>query len=596
MMKPNLATWIVVLAGAGVVVGLGGATAQDGTSQAGEKDALTLIGGGASVYCIVTAPDAPEPERFAADELGRYLSQMSGVQLRIVTRDAPDAQGEKTVLLGEAVPAAARGALAGQGEDAFLIRTEGRRLMLAGASPRATLYAVYALLEDLGVGFPRPGQSHIEQQVEEPGPQEETIPKLSTVRIPPMNRIEKPAFSYRGLVHFPMVRDRTLREIDWMAKNRFNWAHLITNTEFKAEWDRNEVRKVLLPALRKRGIHVQGIGHSFFAYIPPEKYAAEHPEYFAMGPDGKRQVQAGRGGLCVSNPDVVKLMAANMDQFLRENPEIEIIDLWTNDSAAWCLCPECKKMQGVPPEFKGPYATTTRSYLRFVNQVAELLARKHPKIQVNALAYALNMLPDPETTPASNVIVGIAPWGRITYMGSDDYYVPLKEPSRVNSTLHPAILGWLRLSKNVYLYDYYGNRVEFFPIVDTLRKDYAYYGTVGLRQISAEIFYWPEFNMWAFGRLAWDPGIPLRRLVSDFCRIAYRPAAEPMVRFYMTLERWKWEWPRHRAELESLLAQAETKAAGDPTVVAKLQRLRKVLATEPTKTWDHPKPPPPLSD
>jgi len=54
------------------------------------------------------------------------------------------------------------------------------------------------------------------------------------------------------------------------------------------------------------------------------------------------------------------------------------------------------------------------------------------------------------------------------------------------------------------------------------------------------------------------------------------------------------EWPRHRAELESLLTQAEAKAAADPTVMAKVQRLRKLLATEPTKVWDHVKPPPPL--
>src|SRR4029079_2532028 len=99
----------------------------------------------------------------------------------------------------------------------------------------------------------------------------------------------------------------------------------------------------MLPERRKRGLQVEGIGHSFFAYIPPEKYAAEHPEYFAMGPDGKRLVEPGRGGCGVWNPEVARVMAANMDAFLRENPEIEIIDAWTNDSAAWCLCPECKR-------------------------------------------------------------------------------------------------------------------------------------------------------------------------------------------------------------------------------------------------------------
>ena len=73
------------------------------------------------------------------------------------------------------------------------------------------------------------------------------------------------------------------------------------------------------------------------------------------------------------------------------------------------------------------------------------MAEQHPKVRVNALAYALNMIPDPETKPAPNVIVGIAPWQRITYAASDDYYVPLTEPGPVNHVLRPAILGW-RLS------------------------------------------------------------------------------------------------------------------------------------------------------
>lgn len=555
-------------------------------SDASAPRPLPLVEDGTSAYGIVLADGAAEPEQFAARELSRYLFEMSGARLPVGSQP----RGDRSVLVGAALPAAVRRELDGQPEDAFLIRTDGRRLLLAGANPRATLYAVYAFLESLGIGFPRPGQSYLLAQVEPPGPQEETVPRRRTVLVPPTDRLEKPSFRYRALVLFPLVKDRALREIDWMAKNRFNWVHLITNTDL-AEWDRQRVREVLLPQLRKRGLHVQGIGHSFFAFLPPEKYAAAHPEYFAEV-NGKRQTQDGRGGLCVSNPEVAEVMAANMDRFLRANSEIEVIDLWTNDSNVWCECPRCRAMQGLPADSRGPYATTTRSYLRFVNRVAGLLAPKHPKVRVNALAYALNSRPDAETRPADNVLVGLAPWARIAYAGFDDYYVPITQPGPVNRLVHPALLGWLKQARDFYLYDYYANRFEFFPIVDTLRKDYAYYHRLGMDQVSSETFLWPEFNLWAYGRLAWDHTTSLPTLIGDFCPIAYRSAAGPMAEFHLSLERYKWEWPKHRPELERLLERAEAQAKGDPTVQAKLKRLHMVLASDPAKTWEHPAPPP----
>ncbi len=556
--------------------------------------ALTLIADGESPYRIAVATDANETERFAAEELSRYLAMISDVELPIVSAAETVAGDHQMILIGHAAPAAVLAELTDHAEDDFLIQISGERVILTGASPRATLYAVYAFLESLGVGFPRPGQSYLIHQVEEPGPQEETVPRLKVIELEDIHQLESPSFSYRAIVIFPMVKDRAMREIDWMAKNRLNWVHLITNTEL-SEWEKQEVADVLLPAIRKRGMELQCIGHSFFAYIPPEQYAETNPEYFAMGPDGKRQIQAGRGGLCVSNPDVVRVMAENMDRFLSENPEIKIIDLWTNDSSVWCHCPDCKKMQGLDPDAES-YDSTTRAYLKFVNQVAERLADKYPELRINALAYATNFMPAVDVAPAANVIVGLAPWQRTTYMSSDDYYVPLTQPSRVNDEIHDALLGWLDQTSNLYLYDYYGNRSEFFPIIDTLRKDYAYYQTIGLDKLSSECFLWPEFNMWAYGRLAWNHQIPLRQLVEDFCRIAYRGAQQPMSEFYLALEGYKWEWPQHQAELAALLEQAQTKAGDDPTVQAKLERLHVLLATTPNKSWEHPQPPPPLSE
>ena len=65
----------------------------------------------------------------------------------------------------------------------------------------------------------------------EPLEREETIPRRSVISVPPVDRMEIPSFSYRAMLPFPMIRDRSVREIDWVAKNRLNWVHLITNTD-----------------------------------------------------------------------------------------------------------------------------------------------------------------------------------------------------------------------------------------------------------------------------------------------------------------------------------------------------------------------------
>ena len=546
-----------------------------------EASTLTLAKDGKSNYRIVLVENASETEKFAAEELSRYLSEMSGVRLPIVNlSEAKDIK--EVIFVGKSTPDSIRKSLNLRVEDAYLVDVNNKAISLAGASDRASLYAVYDFLETLGIGFARPDQ--------------ETVPHKSTIELAFFRRMEEPSFSYRAIVLFPLNKDWALLEIDWMAKNRFNWAHLITNTEIE-EWQTQEVRKSLMPQLLKRGLHIQALGHSFGAFFPAE-YNKEHPEYFSLGPDGVRNTGS-RGALCLSNPEVVRVMSENIHKFLAANPEIEIIDLWTNDSASWCYCPGCKKMQGVDPNFSEPrYSYTTRSYLKFVNEVAAKLAVQHPTIRVNALAYHSNTFSDPQVKPAENVFVGFAPWGRACYLGSDDYYVPITEPGPVNDYVRPAMLGWLKLTKNFYIYDYYtasGSSGEIFPIIDTLRKDLAYYKTLGITSMSTETAgCWAAFNVWAAGRLFWNHNVPLKKMVNDFCRISFRDAAEPMTKFYMALESYKWQWREHRPQLAAFIDEAEKLAETDATVKLKLGELRLALASQPLATFKHKAPPPAL--
>src|SRR5262245_20272524 len=115
---------------------------------------FTIADKGRSRYSIVIAADAIPSERYAAEELQRYLERISGAKLPIVT------DGEKTaryeILLGDSAHLRKLRTTAVDfnklGSDGFTLRTVGNHLVIAGGKPRGTLYGVYALLEEkLGV-------------------------------------------------------------------------------------------------------------------------------------------------------------------------------------------------------------------------------------------------------------------------------------------------------------------------------------------------------------------------------------------------------------------------------------------------------------
>lgn len=89
--------------------------------------------GGQARYAIVTAPSAAEPERFAAEELRRYLGLIGGGRFG----DAPS--GAPVIHVGGRSPEV-DAALEGRREDSFVVLGAGTDLYLTGNTPRATLY------------------------------------------------------------------------------------------------------------------------------------------------------------------------------------------------------------------------------------------------------------------------------------------------------------------------------------------------------------------------------------------------------------------------------------------------------------------------
>ncbi|MFM8984964.1 MAG: DUF4838 domain-containing protein [Planctomycetia bacterium] len=490
-------------------------------------DAIRLAEDGRSDYSIAVGADPPAPVAFAAAELQKYLLQITGVRLPIV----PDAAGEAVVCVGAGgrLPEAfaeLRADLRSRGEDGYLMCSMGRRIVLVGNSPRATLYAVYHFLEKhLGCGWCVPG--------------DDTVPRRPSVRLPPFDdRVGPPAMAMRQIVIFPYggewLAKNNLPHTDWLAKNRFNWAHPAPNEPYS--WERNRSREAYVPEVEKRGLYLDVGGHTFNTWLPPDEHARTHPEYFAVLDQGGRAVESTeKAGLCLSHPDVAPRMAQNIIRWLDENPEVDVVDIWHNDSYTYCHCPKCTPGGATETESRAAY---TRTYIRFANQVAGLVAERHPRHLLNLLAYAhtINCPPDAERL-RDNVLVGLCLFPRPTQRTMR----PLEtSPQRLDGNLRRQIPAWRKQAKNFYVYEYYtfSPQEKVWSMVSMLADDIRYFQRLGIDGISSDQWgpHWYPLNMYAFGKLLWNPRLEPEEIIADFCARHYGRAGATMAAYWGLLE------------------------------------------------------------
>jgi hypothetical protein len=555
---------------------------------AGFAGQILFVTGSQSDYVIVRDAKAPAPEVFAAEELQKYLHLVSGAKLAIVDR----APGKRAIWVGRAATGAGR--LAGRPPDSYLIRIAGGQIHLVGDSPRATLFSVYHFLEKyLGCGWVFPGDDH--------------IPQSPDISVPEgVEDLESPAFSYRAISLFPYtdlqihlaskawvnalfpfpLMQVTKDRIDWAAKNRLNYVHPCPNEAGPELWEKVKSRQEIVPEIVKRGLGLHYGGHTYFAWLPPEKYLKDHPEYYAATTSAPAAVGSSAEGrkpesLNWANPEVARVMAENMAKFLDQNPEISIITVWMNDAPATCSTPECLVMEGPlrlslshPPGSHPLIVSFSNSAVKFANEVARHLKKSHPNVVINHLAYSELIDAPTNVVPDENVLVCFAPIQRAPFrIGSAaGYFRPLNDDQHAANRAHlTEIRKWMATTKNFYIWDYYSlwwimgsARPRWhFPILETIESDLRFYRDgLGLTRVSSEIADWHEENMYVYARLAWNPDLSWRQVLEDFCQRSYGPAAQIMLKHWQVLESAKENWLRHREEcnryLQDALREAET--------------------------------------
>ena len=497
----------------------------------------TLARDGRSPYSICVAREAPAAEQRAAAELQRFVEEMSGARLP-VTGDCDPARGP-LVLVGES-PALA-GVLpafrsAAMGAEEFVLKTVGRHLVIAGGRPRGTLYGVYEFLDRLGCRWFTTEVSR--------------IPKQPRLEIPALDVRAKPAFEYRE-PFFTEAFDR-----DWAARNRTNGnsTRLDESTGGKVEY---------FPFV-----------HSFYQLVPPEKYFKEHPEYFSLI-DGARRVE--RGQLCLTHPEVLKIAVAQVREWIRAHPSAKILSVSQNDWEGWCECDRCRQVE---EEEGGRHSGPV---LRFVNAVADEIAKSDPGKLIDTLAYWYTEDPPAKVRPRPNVRIRLCPIGVCEAH-------PYEQCPR-SAYFVRNLKSWSAITNQLYIWHYNTNFRHYtapFPDFDELAANIPLYGRNGVVGIFLEGGYAPgggaenaELRSYVMARLLWNPAVDVNREIDDFLAAVYGGAAPPLRQYFDRLHRevrlaprgagqhiWIFNLPdfpaAFLAEAKDLLAKALTAAGSGP--------------------------------
>jgi hypothetical protein len=487
----------------------------------------------------------------AAAELQGYISKVSGAKPPIV-----QSPRQPMICLGEnAVSRQAGLSAEGLPLEGFRIVTKAPNLYILGpdtedgqltphgGASTGTRNGACAFIERfLGVRWLVPGEHG------------DYIPKSTGVAIPDTDFSDAPFFLNRRLPYTQEQRPDVKR---WWARQRLGWSMYVTHS------------------------------HNWRPTIPASNFD-EHPDWFPER-GGVRVPPTGRYKLCTTNPGLVRAYADAAIAHFDRRPEAACYSLSPSDSAGYCECDRCSALYETDPHGD---LSVTPAILTFYNDVAKLVARKHPDKLLAGYVYSAYVFPPKTPIPLEpNVLLSWAP--------SFDYGYTLFRPE-LQRQWEDLLGQWTRVTENIFYYD--------LPV--HILTESGALNPPGLKILK---FIYPRlkaanfkgvyvYGVPAWGRsaglnyilakLAWDPAADVEALFDEFCEKAYGQAGPdinrlfrlldaeverhyieyPNARYVLTDEMMKDIYAKNLDQVERLYRAAEAKVQ-DPDAKARLKMI-----------------------
>lgn len=433
-------------------------------------------------------------ERWAAEELREHLSLATGTLWTIrAESQAPQA----TIHVGNTT---AVGTAPVAEPESWSRRVHKDRLLLYGAAPRGTLYAVYRFLQDeLGVRWWTPWDRE--------------VPPHPRIVVDDGFRKGRPAFAMRDIFD-------GLSDPRFAARSGLNghFAHL--PAALSPEWQFGS----------------PGYTHTFYKWFPPDPVFELHPEWYSER-GGERHPENGQ--LCLTDDGLrsalVRRLRTNIEAAALRAEEVgelppRIYSVTQNDWKGPCDCSRCRRSDEV-------HGGRSGTLVEFVNAVAGEIAIEHPEILLETLAYGYTAAPPPTATVAGNVIL------RHSTLKRRDFARSLDHPrNRIHLN---QLMDWSARAERLWVWDYavhYGQHGDM-PLgrLQRVQRDLRLYRELGVQGVYFQhddplADDLRDLSRWLLAQWMFDPGRSMKSMLREFTDGFYGAGAR-QVRRYLRLQR-----------------------------------------------------------
>ena len=314
--------------------------------------------------------------QFATEELNKYLEILgirADISLGLFEKFGVELQLEDPVF-----------------DDAIAISVKNQKGYVAGSNERSILIGVYRLLKEWGIYWVRPGKNGT------------YFPKESNVK--DIEVLEAADKRHRIMcIEGSCSLENVLDMIEWLPKVGFNgyyiqfsnpyvffdrWYNHESNPFQEPEGftpeDSEKYREIMVKEIKKRGLMLHAMGHGWncipfgipdngWYALKPEEIPESYKNICAMI-NGERIVWNDtplQGQLCYSDPYVRKTMVNSVVQYIKDNPEADVVYFWLGDYYNnTCECPECTKYH------------FSDYYMMMINDITDILVAEGLKTKI----------------------------------------------------------------------------------------------------------------------------------------------------------------------------------------------------------------------